>query len=832
MGTPATCISATMAAAQNSMSMDEVNELLTSLERIKKRKAAMGQLADLDAEVDKMAKDFTDRAKQIALLEKRQKVLNIFAERGRREVLAQFADLPAEGLKALNVGSQMGREIGRLSVSARQRALSAELMGGMIGKLKQAELEPFVKGQIDEAIAIEMFELRDGGTPGRSKIPEAQAIAKILNEAQEAARVMQNDAGALIRKLPGYIINQSHAYDMFKLRRADPDYLLRRMTETFGTEDTLKGADAREFFESVRDSLRSGIHMKLDGAGPEGGSPFKGAFNVAKAASQERVLHAASPEAFYSFFKEFGHGTLLEAVASGLHRAADNTGLMQVWGTNPRMAFDNLKRELAENYRNRPELADKVLSEAREWEFKEVNGETRMVGNATLAQVGSGIRALQTISKLGGAVVSAVTDIPLQALTLRYNGENMLSAWGKTLGTRMAGLSPAERTEFADLMGVAMDSFMGTYAARFDAGDSVPGHMTKATNLFFRLNLLNWWTDGWKVTTSAVLSRNLASKAGMPFAEIGEDLNRALGLYGIGEREWAALGKSAKNVGGRTYITPDGVDMLPDSVIAEMQGGGKLTDAQVRRARAELRQKLHGYILDQVDYAVLTPDAGTRAMLNLGTKRGTVVGEAMRLLMQFKSFPTAVIQKTWGREIYGRGANSVAEGVSQNLGGIAHLISMSIVFGYAAIAAKDILKGREPRDPTDPKTWIASFIQGGGGGIYADFIFGQYTRFGQSPLATLGGPTVGSIEQILKLWGRLREGDDVAAGAFQAIMSHMPFANLFYTRMALDYMILYDIQEALNPGSLVRMERRIEEQNNQQLYLKPSENRLTPVTGN
>ena len=51
----------------------------------------------------------------------------------------------------------------------------------------------------------------------------------------------------------------------------------------------------------------------------------------------------------------------------------------------------------------------------------------------------------------------------------------------------------------------------------------------------------------------------------------------------------------------------------------------------------------------------------------------------------------------------------------------------------------------------------------------------------------------------------------------------MPFVNLFYTRMALDYLVLYRLQEAVNPGFLRRMERRIERENAQHFVLPPSQ---------
>jgi hypothetical protein len=55
------------------------------------------------------------------------------------------------------------------------------------------------------------------------------------------------------------------------------------------------------------------------------------------------------------------------------------------------------------------------------------------------------------------------------------------------------------------------------------------------------------------------------------------------------------------------------------------------------------------------------------------------------------------------------------------------------------------------------------------------------------------------------------------------LISNTPFMNLFYTRIVLDYLILYQIQEALDPGSLRRMERRVEREQGQEFLLAPSE---------
>ena len=55
------------------------------------------------------------------------------------------------------------------------------------------------------------------------------------------------------------------------------------------------------------------------------------------------------------------------------------------------------------------------------------------------------------------------------------------------------------------------------------------------------------------------------------------------------------------------------------------------------------------------------------------------------------------------------------------------------------------------------------------------------------------------------------------------IGGHGRSTNLLYTRMALDYLILFKIEEMLSPGSLRRIERRVREQNAQTFMLSPSQ---------
>jgi hypothetical protein len=240
-------------------------------------------------------------------------------------------------------------------------------------------------------------------------------------------------------------------------------------------------------------------------------------------------------------------------------------------------------------------------------------------------------------------------------------------------------------------------------------------------------------------------------------------------------------------------------------------------------AREDLAVKLQTLLTDRMNYAVISPDARSRAVTTAGTQRGTAAGEITRAVMQFKSFGVAFTQRALGREAFGYGARRLSDIRSREIRGIAQLIVSTTAFGYLAMTAKDLVKGRSPRPVDDWKTLAAAMQQGGGFGIYGDFLFGEASRFGSSPLATLSGPTVGKVEDIWNLIQSAKQGEDPSAKAFRFLINNTPFINLFYTRMALDYAIFYQIQEYMNPGYLRRMEKRIEEETGQEYLLRPSE---------
>jgi hypothetical protein len=823
------CISEIIAAAGRQLSDDELDDLLSQLQRRidAKRKLSAGE--DLDRAVTEAADEFATEMTEAAKIEKRNAAINL---RRRLEAMdfvrTGFGDNPALGMESLLVGVNRPVKGARRSVAQEQTALKNYYLGGMLSDFERAGLwKTLTSGQMDREISRALW-ARNRAEPRPSGVPvEADRAAAIISKWQDVARRDANDAGAWIKRLEGYITRQSH--DAVKIRRAGFEAWRDAILPKLDLARTLDGdTDSEAFLKAVYQGLASGVHLK---AAAEG-SGFKGPRNIAKKVSAERVLHFKDADSWFDYNLQFGIGSLRQSILRSLESTAEATGLMRRLGTNPESNFNQIVDELTrgiEDPGRRQKFADAARGKLRN-QLLAVDGSTRIPVNHLGAAVASGVRAIENWAKLGGALLSQFSDVPTYGSEMRYQGDGMLSGVLGAVQGLFKGRNRAEMAEIDGMIGVVMDGMIGDATSRFSiAEDGLPGGMSRLQQFFFKINGMTWWTDSLRASAARAMSHRLALNVGRGFDTLDPDLQRVLRLYAIEGGEWEAIRQAAtKEADGRAYVAPDAVMDLPDEALSGILAARDLTATprRLRSLKRELADKLRLYFVDRAEYAVISPDARTRAMMQRGTQPGTVEGETLRFIGQFKSFSAAFTQKAIGREIYGRGANSLREALRNGNGemlGLAQLILWTTAFGYASMAAKDLAKGRTPRDPLDKATWAAAMVQGGGMGIYGDFLFGEMrNRFGGGFLATVAGPTLGTIDDLADLWGRVRNGDDSAAAAFRVAINNTPFLNLFYTRIALDYLILYQMQEWLNPGSLRRLERQVERENGQTFLVRPS----------
>lgn len=252
-------------------------------------------------------------------------------------------------------------------------------------------------------------------------------------------------------------------------------------------------------------------------------------------------------------------------------------------------------------------------------------------------------------------------------------------------------------------------------------------------------------------------------------------------------------------------------------------------EAERMRAREQAATKLLGIILEESDMAVVQPGARDRALMQANLQAGTWKGELTRSFFQFKAFPLAMINRHVRRALSGNAGNRAVY--------LAALIASTTVMGAMSMQANEVLSGRDPRNLNPAKKggvrgWIAAMLKGGSLGLYGDFLFGESSRYGQTPIAAALGPTAGLAESVLQLsqqnMVQLLDGQETQFGAeaTRFVRSNTPGANLWYAKAALDHLIFHQLQEYFSPGYLAKMRARSRREYGQDFYWQPGE--LTP----
>src|SRR5262245_17946887 len=104
-------------------------------------------------------------------------------------------------------------------------------------------------------------------------------------------------------------------------------------------------------------------------------------------------------------------------------------------------------------------------------------------------------------------------------------------------------------------------------------------------------------------------------------------------------------------------------------------------------------------------------DARVRAINTWGAQRGTLVGEGMCTLMLAKSFPLSTY-------LYHLKRGLSAPTIGGKAGYLASFVAASTVVGAIALQAREVVKGRDRRDMTEPGFWRDAAATGGGFAIF------------------------------------------------------------------------------------------------------------------
>ncbi|MGY6030655.1 hypothetical protein [Phytobacter sp. AG2a] len=835
------CEVAVNTAAGRKLSEEEMESLVRDMNDTTNRILAGNEALSLEEAALRAADELTNADKLAKTIEARNKALNTrIAAQRLSELRTTWKDRPDIGLESLLVGRNDARTGSRRSVASEVAQLRGKYHAGINYDFDQAGVVKFIaSGSNDREIADAMWRIgRDQSTDGMTK--QSVDAAKIIMKWQESARIDENRAGAWIRKVPGYIVRQSH--DILKIRAAGYDAWRNSILPSLD-DVTFDGVTDREqFLRNVYNGLASGVHLTTEK--PDWMTGFKGSQNAARRASQERVLHFKDGVSWHEYNQQYGTGSLRESVFGGLNSAARTTGMMRVLGTNPQNMFKYLTDSISEDLRGSasPSAQADFQTKVRRLNrvtMPQIDGSLNIPGSVGWANASANVRGWLRMSQLGGAVISSFNDIPIAATEMRYQGQNFMGAVLGAMKGRFSRYNSAEQKEILSSVGVYSDTMTQEIIRRMSGDDSLSGKMGRAQQLFFKYNLMNFWTESGRNSNAMMITNWLAKNSELSYPQLSEDLRRVLNIHEIGEPEWNIYrSMDMADSEGRKFMTSSGVRGVPDDVIgAYVESKGlKVTDRSIADAREELEGKLRGYTLDRLNIAMSEPGERTQAFMKFGTVPGTVAGEAFRFAGQYKSFTASFMQNVLGREVFGRGYTPAGLGESKtssltnallNNGkgaflGAANLFVWATLFGYVSMQSKLLLKGQTPR-PANGKTFLAAATQGGGLGILGDFMFGEVNRMGAGPVTSLLGPAASNADSIIRLLQQTSRGDADLGDWYRTALDNTPFLNVFWLRTAMNGLILNRIQDGLDPGSLERYQRRVEREQGNEFLVPPSQ---------
>ena len=810
------CLTEVKRVVQDLLTDDEINEVLT---KVKSNLAIARAAKEVDINDSKIAQKVIDEV-ELEQAQNKARLANdtIKSIEEANNIIENFSSDPVKGIRALTVGIEDFGVGSRRSVGNEQTALEEVYMKNFFTDLQRANVvDVFSEGKMDLEIYRELSGLNTG-------VKEAKAVADIIKKHNEILRTQLNNLGANIGKLDDWIIRQYHDPDKMigAAGRTETDWRVhqRAWREYIKTELDMErtfpeAKNVDEILDETYTKLRSGVFFKSEGL-----DNIYGSSSMAKKLSHNRVLHFKDADARFRYDQKFGSGKLRESMVHGIQLSSRNIAMMNRLGTKPKANFERILRILQVHYAKiNPDIARDLNASKFNKEFAEIDGSVYSIDSNTGAKIGMAIRFFQGTGKLGFATISSFADLATYMTETNYQGRGLFTGLKEALG-QITGVS--RNKEALDVLGVMSNSVIGTMNQKMSMRGDMTGKFASLSSLFYRMNALNYWVTNLKSAMTTGVARMYGMKRGVGFDKLSTRERNLLTLYRIDSGKWDMLRSvSALEADGKTYITAEKIDEISIETI-DAYLGRKVTKRQSDNFKMDLQLSYRNLLIDRAMHGTPEPDAAVRATLNRGWKRGTWEGELMRLMTQFKSFPTSIWMKVIGRELrgYGPGENKLRAGAI----GITSTVLFGTMMGYLSMTAKDALRGKTPRDIKDGKNWMAAFVQGGGLGIYGDFLYSELKNgYGGSLQETILGPTVGDFSKFIRSLGDLGRGDPkkFAKKNYEILEGNTPFLNLFYTKAIYDYLIGYQVKEMLDPGFFRRMRRKALKNQGSNYFLTP-----------
>lgn len=611
----------------------------------------------------------------------------------------------------------------------------------------------------------------------------AQKAAKAWKETDRFGVAMRKAEGSNIADtLPDYLPQSWNEVAVQRMGKpAFVDWMMARFDDgrlrmvDFETGRPLDRDAAAKIVGEAFDTISSNGMNKLT-PGQRGGK------KLANAHQERRVFHWATADAWLDFNRTFGYGDahIFESLMGHISEVAREYGLLRVLGGNPELAARTLIDAA------RKDGTTGFGAYHLEAVYDQVSGKAHSPVSQWLARWGGSVAQWLRSAQLGSATLSAVGDYATLAKTADFAGLDKT----KVIARYLEQMNPSARgaREQAIRLGLGSEDVSRSAGMSFRDGLAFGTHglAAKFSDVTMKASLLTPHTAAVRRALGMEMLSHLTQLAqqNRAWGNLPGAIERAFERHGIGEAEWAAMKAGGlEDMGGVTWLHPE-----------------KLAKGSADEATAAIR--LMSMVNREMDMAAPIGGAFERAILQGKSRPGSLVFEFLvRPIAMYKTYPLSIITH--------HGFRMASTALEEGWGAGAAYASLFVTLaaaGALAIQAKSIAQGKDPMNMGTGKFWLNAIAQGGGLGIFGDYLNANLNRADQSFFSTLAGPQWNLLIDLDRLSGgninALARDKDTHAGreAANLLRRYTPGSSLWYTRLALDRLVWDQIQKEIDPG--------------------------------
>ncbi|RKG45162.1 MULTISPECIES: hypothetical protein [Acinetobacter] len=738
-----------------------------------------------------------------------------------RDILTQNKNLTALEHPTLSASEVVDRMVaphgdmsGIQSIDSKARATASIYRGELV------DFYTNIKGGTgvftDKDLVQKIVRERFGDNTGDSL---AKQISDKMGEVFEGMRQRFNRSGGDIGKLDDWGLPQTH--DLAKIVKAGKEAWVNKAEQLIDTSKYVhedgsfySQQQIRELLEYSYDTLSSNGANKTE----VGRQSFGGNSKVTSRHSESRVLHFKDADAWLEYQADFGGMPFVDLVEAHINGLSKDIALVENLGSNPKSAM-RILMDAAEQKDWLKGIDASTTGKSRkraQTMFDEFMG-ANTPESEVLANLGLAYRSMNVASMLGGTTLSSLTDQAMIKKTASIHG----IAYRKTFGELISQLNPKnkEDRELAHSLGLATEEMLGSIARWSDDGlTSVSGKSQKLARVssaiasqVMRVSGLNALTAASKVGFTKMLmekyGRLSRDKAWSDLSEMDREL---MSKTGLSERVWEVM-RLAEPV-----VDRKGNQLMSARSIYEIPNEQLTAFGDPQSVKDEIASSFQAHLLDEQGMAVVEAGLRERTWMSAGQKKGTAMGEILKGMLQFKSFPVAFLMRHGSRAMsFEKGTSKAAYGAS--------IVAMTTLLGALVVQLKELANGNDPStmwDSEDPQKSInfltRSAVQGGGLSILGDILVAGTDTSGRSSTDFMVGPLGSDAKAVLGLtvgnFTQYYEGKDTNAAneAFKLLKGKIPAQNLWYTKAAANRMIFDEMQDIVAPGYREKLMRKAE----------------------